>query len=164
MTFGILAWSRNCERITILKKKCIRTITSSKYNAHTEPIFKELNLLKEEDIFKLQVFIFYFKFKNGSLLHYLQSLPLQHNQDIHSHNTRSCKTIHQLKTNHEYAKNCIRNSLPKIVNDAPKCITDKIETHSLQRFGNYAKQYMLKSYNFTCFTEQCYIYSRQTNN
>ncbi len=61
-------------------------------------------------------------------------------------------------------KNCIRDSLPKIVNDAPKCITDKVETHSLQSFGNYAKQYMLKSYNFTCLIEQCYICSRQTNN
>ncbi len=92
LTFGILAWSRNCERITILKKKCIRTITSSKYNAHTEPIFKELNLLKVEDIFELQVLKFYFKFKNGSLPHCLQSLPLQHNQDIHNHNTHTIKS------------------------------------------------------------------------
>ncbi len=73
-------------------------------------------------------------------------------------------TRHQLKTNHKYTKNCIRNSLPKIVNDAPKCITDKVETHSLQGFGNYAIQYMLKSYNFTCLIEQCYTCSRQTNN
>ncbi len=73
------------------------------------------------------------------------------------------KKIHQLKTNHEYAKRCIRNSLPQIVNDTPKCLTDKFETHSLEGFGNYAKQYMLKSYNVTCIIENCYIYSRQTD-
>ncbi len=102
-----------------------------------------------KDIFKLQELKLYFIFNNGSLPHYLQSLPLQYNQDIHNHNTRSSQKIHQLKTNHEYAKRCIQNSLPKIVNDTPKCITDKVETHSLQGFSNYAKQYMLKSYNVT---------------
>ena len=164
MNFGILTLGYTCERITKLQKKCVRTITASKYNAHTEPIFKELNLLKVEDIFKLQVMKFYFKFKNGSLPHYLQSLPLQHNQDVHSHNTRSCKIIHQLNTNHEYAKKCIRNSLPKIINDTPKCITDKVQTHSLQGFSNYAKQYMLRSYNATCLIRKCYICSRQADN
>ncbi len=59
------------------------------YNAHTEPIFEELSLLKVEGIIKLQVMKFDFKFKNGPLPHYLQSLPLQHNQDVHSHNTQS---------------------------------------------------------------------------
>ncbi len=104
MNFGILAWGHICERITKLQKKCVRTIIASKYNVHTEPSFKELNHLKVEDIFKLQVMKPYFKLKNGSLLHYLQSLPLQHNQDVHRHNTRSRKQIHQLNTNHECAK------------------------------------------------------------
>ncbi len=81
-----------------------------------------------EDIFKLQVLKFYFKFKSSSLPDYLQSLPMQYNQDIHNHNTRSSQKIRQLKTNHEYAKRCIRNSFPKIVNDISKCITDKVET------------------------------------
>ncbi len=31
-----------------------RSIILSKYNAHTEPIFKELKLLKVKDILKLQ--------------------------------------------------------------------------------------------------------------
>ncbi len=165
LTFGILAWGYTCERITNYKnkqKECVRTITTNKYNAHTEPIFKRLNLLKVEDIFKLQVLKFYFKFKNSSLPHYLQSLPLQHNQDIHNHNTQLSLKIHQLKTNHEYAQQCIRNNLPQIVNDTPKCITDKVETHSLQGFGNYAKQYILKPYSVTCLIGNCYICSRQT--
>ncbi len=50
-----------------------------------------------------------------------------HNQDIHSHNTQSCKKNHQLKTNREYGKNCIRNSLSKIVNDAPKLQKNVLE-------------------------------------
>ncbi len=50
----------------------------------------------------------------------------------------------QIKRNHEYTKRSIQNKSTKKVYDAPKCITDKVETHSLQGFGNYAKLYMVR--------------------
>ncbi len=59
---------------------------------------------------------------------------------------------------------CIWNSLPKIIHDTPKCITDNGQAHSLQGFSNYAKQYMLRSYNATCLITKCYICSRQADN
>ena len=34
----------------------------SKYNAHTESLFKSLNLLKVEDIFKIKALKFYYKY------------------------------------------------------------------------------------------------------
>ena len=37
-------------------------ISCSKYNAHTEPLFKSLNLLKVEDIFKIKILKFYYKY------------------------------------------------------------------------------------------------------
>ena len=47
-------------------KKAVRIITVNKYNSHTEPFKKKLNLLKIEDILKLQELKFRFKyiFKN----------------------------------------------------------------------------------------------------
>ncbi len=39
LTFIILVSCHTCERFTKFLKKCIRTIITSKYNAHTEPIF-----------------------------------------------------------------------------------------------------------------------------
>ena len=41
------------------KKKGIRTITKSGYVAHTDPLFKELGLLKLTDMYKLQVIKMY---------------------------------------------------------------------------------------------------------
>ena len=38
------------EKIFKLQKKAIRIISLAKYNAHTEPLFKTLNLLKINDI------------------------------------------------------------------------------------------------------------------
>ncbi len=160
LNFGILNWGYACERITKLQKKAIRIISTSKYNAHTEPIFKSLNLLKVKDILKLQELKFYYKFRHNKLPHYLQQLPFHYNRDIHNHETRQKNNLHVQKTNHEYAKYCIRYNLPKSVNSTPNCIIDKIETHSLQGYAIYIKKQIITSYQESCNIENCYICSR----
>ena len=67
LNFGILAWGCENERLCKLQKKCIRIISLSKYNAHTEPLFKKYNLLKVQDIFMIQQLKFYHKFVNNNL-------------------------------------------------------------------------------------------------
>ena len=42
MTYGLLLWGNQAERVSKLQKKSIRLITSSEYLAHSEPLFKEL--------------------------------------------------------------------------------------------------------------------------
>ena len=37
-------------------------ISCSEYNAHTEPLFKSLNFLKVEGIFKIKALKFYYKY------------------------------------------------------------------------------------------------------
>ena len=49
-------------RLFKLQMKAVRMINKSKYNAHTVPLFRSLNLMKIDDIFKLNVFKFYFKY------------------------------------------------------------------------------------------------------
>ena len=50
MTYGLLLWGNQVEQISKLQKKSIRLITGSEYLAHSEPLFKELELLKIEDL------------------------------------------------------------------------------------------------------------------
>ena len=47
LTYGILVWGSNTSYLFKLQKKTIRTITKSKYNEHTEPLFKMLNLFNK---------------------------------------------------------------------------------------------------------------------
>ena len=54
LQFGISCWGFECDRIFKLQKRALRILTDSKYNAHTEPLFKELKLLKVKDIFNVQ--------------------------------------------------------------------------------------------------------------
>ncbi len=67
------------------------------------------------------------------------------------------KTFISQKSNHQYAKLCIRYNLPKTINYCQNEILDKVTTHSLQGFSKYAKQLFLKSYQDTCTIQNCYI-------
>ena len=46
-------------------------ITLNIYNSHTEPLFKNLKLLKIEDMLKLQELKLYFKYNHKQLPSYL---------------------------------------------------------------------------------------------
>lgn len=160
INFGILSWGYNCERVIKLQKKAVRIIILSKYNAHTEPIFKQLKLLKVTDILKLQELKFYYKYKHDLLPHYLSDMPFNTNADTHNYNTRQLEDIHQPLAKHDYAKKCLRFNLPITVNSTPDIILDKIGTHSLAGFSWFIKEYTLNLYSMVCTIENCYICSK----
>ena len=54
LNYCVTAWGYQCNRIIKLQKKAIRTVMISSYNAHTESFFKNLKLLKIQDILTLQ--------------------------------------------------------------------------------------------------------------
>ncbi len=138
------------------QKRIVRILSISKYNAHTDPLFKTNKLLKVQDIFKLQELKFYFKFKNNKLPYYLQNLPFNRNT-THSHATRSQHNIHQMRPNHEYARKCIWYDLLILINNAPIQIIEKGYTHSLHSFAAYIKLKILESYQEHCRIVNCYI-------
>ncbi len=77
LNFSILTWGYQCYR-----KKIVRILNLSKYNAHTESIFKMLKLLKVNDILKLQEYNFFQNY------------------------------FGQMRPIHEYARKCIRHKVP----------------------------------------------------
>ncbi len=155
----VLAWGYKCDRIKKEKKRIVRILSFSKYNAHIDPLFKTHKLLKFQDIFKLQELKFYFKFINNKLPHYLQNLPFNKNT-THSHATRNQHNIHQMRPKHEYARKCIRYDLPILINNAPSEILEKVYIHSIHSFAGYIKLKTLESYQENCRILNCYICSR----
>ena len=160
INYGILVWGYACKRVTILQKKAIRIITLSKHNSHTEPLFKRLNLLNMFDIHKLCQLKFYYKYVNHMLPEYFLNIQIVPNSNIHPHNTRTKNDMHIMSINHEFAKKCIRFSLPILINNTAQLITDKIYTHSLKGFATYVKNVYLSVYNEMCYINDCYICSR----
>ncbi len=128
LNFGILLWGFKCETVFKLQKQIVRISILSKYNAHTDAIFKHLKLLKVSDILKLQELKFYYKYKNNTLRHYLQALPFHPNTRTHDHNTHIKHNIHHHIGKHDFAKQCVRFDIPRIVNDCLNSVLDKIIT------------------------------------
>ena len=84
--------------------KAFRIITLSGYNSLTQPLFKQLNLLKIEDQLKLQELKFYFNYIHRHLPVYLLNWQITPNVNVHLHDTRKSKNIHTARTKHELAK------------------------------------------------------------
>ena len=96
-----LVWANTYQttisRLSILQKRIIRIVNKSDFLAYTNPIFKELYLLKLEDIRILQISQLMFTVRNNSSLITLKDMFTLNNQ-IHSYNTRSSKSFHLPRT------------------------------------------------------------------
>ncbi len=79
------------------------------------------------------------------------------NTKIHDHNTCLKHNIHHPIGKHVLAKNCVCFDIPKIVNDCPNSILDKINIHSLQGFSGYIIAHFLPSYQENSTIVDCYV-------
>ena len=150
LNYGILVWGQNYKRIFKLQKRVMRIITSSKYKTHSEPLFKELKLLKLEDIRKLQELKCYDKLVHRQLPSYFDCISVTTIKAVHQHNTRQSGNLYSDKVTHDFAKRCIRFSVIHTVNKTNTSIISKIFTHSIYGFTNYTKDRILQNYDYTC--------------
>ena len=80
MSHGIIAWGFNTTNNLKLQINQICVITKVKYNAHSDPIFKNQDILKAQHIFKLNILKFYYNYKHHelpALFYHLISQPDQ---------------------------------------------------------------------------------------
>ena len=156
LSYAILTWGFDCGRVVKLQKKIIRIIACSRYNAHTEPIFKMLKLLKLRDIFNANIIKFYYKLKHGCLPSYFNSFRLTSQDQIHTYGTRHNYIIPANVTRTQFAQNCLRNKLPMVINSSDPNIIQKIDTHSYKGLSWYLKTITTRNYSFVCNIENCY--------
>ena len=138
INYGILIWGTNLKRVKILQKRAVKVIVK-KYHSHSSPLLKKLKLLNVEDIYKLHCLKFFHRYVNENLPSPLQCLPIHKNSVVHAQNTRQSSYLHVPRKNTELGKKSLCYSLPVLVNSQPKCIVEKVETHSLHGFSFYAK-------------------------
>ena len=86
---SLLTWGYDCNRLIKLQKKIIRIICSSKYNAHTEPLFKKLELLKLRDMMQHNSLKFYYKLKKNEFPVYFENYHILSQEAIHGRDTDS---------------------------------------------------------------------------
>ena len=156
LVYCILTWRFDYYRIEKLQKRFARIISSSKYNAHSEPLFKFLDILKIEHLFSQSCLKFAYKLKivNYRNIFYPFNVYLGPRFTIMTLETL-VKLILFIPV-HVAAK-CIRSQLPLVLNDTPEVILSKINTHSIQGFSFFVKQYYLSKYTTQCHEIACYV-------
>ena len=158
LNYGILIWGFESNRLEKLQKKSMRIISCSKYNAHTEPLFKSNRILKMKDMFSLNVLKFYFRLVNKNVPAYFNDY-VDLNR-IHSHDTRYNHIIPRNVTRTHTAQKCLRNYMSSVINSCESSILNKVNSHSYNGFSNYAKSIMIMKYDDHCLLNNCYICNR----
>ena len=123
-----------------IQKEIVRMMTFKLYMEHTEPIFKESNIL---DIFKINdclTAMFMFRY------HHFKNLPEEFdnffvsNNQIHQHNTRNASKLYKQYKRTNYAKHTLSNKGVDVWNLLESNIKD---INSCTAFKKQVKQHYL---------------------
>ena len=136
--YCILSWGFRIGRLKLLQKRAVRVMSGSRYNAHTDPVFKKLHLVKLSDLFTLNVYKIYDKFRHVSLPTYVANMFEDFSRK-HEHETRQALFLDEPNVNTSSGQNCIRYILPRITNKTNHTIVTMADTYSYQGFVNFVK-------------------------
>ena len=167
INYGMLLWGSDIRSVEKYQKKAIRNITNSHILAHTEPLLKDLGLLKVGAIFKLRLLKFYYKLMNNELPSYFVTyVPIITNETYILNNDYALRTgarpaIRTRRIHHVFAESTVLYKLIKLLNSLylhEPNIMSAIQngTHSYTGICFYAKQIFLQQYTYTCNILNCY--------
>lgn len=134
----------NLSRLVILQKRVVRIINNSRFDSPTGLIFKNFQLLKFNDIHKLQTGQFMFSYEHNLLPEHFRSMFCS-NKQVHNYDTRRANEFHIItpRTNIrqfsiKYQGPFFYNSLNKnIVNsESLSCFAKKLKTHFCSLYIN----------------------------
>ena len=158
LTYGIKLWGQDFQTETkakqhaafIIQKRAVRFITRNKYFSHTSPLFKENNLLKLPDIYRIQCLKLYHKIENEQVPAFFLSFTTR-NRDIHNHNTRHRNAIRPTGNNSKW----LRHYLPRLILSLPGSLFANIHTVSIQTYSYNFKKFFIQSYETECLLTTC---------
>ena len=145
--YGIIIWGNTykttLQPIFILQKRAMRLITFSRFDEHSSPLFKSLEIIKFLDLVTFHLAIFMYKYHNQLLPSVFNSFFTKISQ-IHTYNTRlGAKQSYYLpKARTNYGIFNIRFQGPSVWNS----IDEDIKLSSLSLFKKKVKQHFIKDY------------------
>ena len=149
LTYGIPVWGKSIYsyKLLLLQKKIVRAISFSKYSAPTKPIFKDLNILRFDDIFKTQIASLMWDYDHGTLPDDLNPL-FTRRCDIHSRNLRNARNQRLYTSTLKYTKygsNSFSQLGSLLLNDL-KDLNFYNDSTSKKVFMNKYKQSLIEDY------------------
>ena len=128
-----------------LQKRAVRVITLSKYQAHTDPLFTKLRILKISDIYKVQTSVYMYKCKNNLL-----PVALINSNDFTVRNTlayniRNPQQLELPFASHNTRRSSIKFAGPAIWNEMSKNIDFNV-INNLTLFTNTIRDWCISNY------------------
>ena len=152
LDYGILAWgsssNSNMKTIRKLQKRCACNLILRKHASHSDLIFGNLEILKFDDLLKLNATSFMYDFINNKLpvTFFPMFTPLSA--------PNRTKSVKLEKVNYKYLQQFPKVYLPKIWNDL--CFEIK-NSSSLNILKNKMKNNTIEKYkSFSCSKLNCY--------
>ena len=155
-----LTSEENIYKIEVLQKKCIRILTFSPFNSHTNELFRDLKILKVRDVIKLYQLKLVYDFLNNRLPSDLMSL-FRRSSDVHQTQVLNSSVnnhlyIPRIRTS-TYGNKSIRYHCAKLWNEVFKNgsiqVKDIREKHSHIQLEN-----MKNVFSFTNALKRHFIY------
>ena len=164
INYGSLLWGHAGGALDKIQKKTVRTITYSNYIAHSEPLLKELNLLKVKDLFELKILKFLFKLYHNNLPPYFNSYR-SHLEKIVTPYTLRPHPLPVPRVSHVFAEAGLLYKLVVIKNKfaaSDEVISFRIndQSYSLIGFNQYVIKKMVDSYSYVCVLNHCHTCGR----
>ena len=122
------------------QKKVIRAITFAKWNAHSDPIFEQLKILKLKKINTLQTCYLVYKSLHNLLPSQFRNF-FTTNNEIHHYNTRTACKIHQIQHSLNVRARSIRVPDVKLWNSLSNAVT---YSPSFSFFKKLCKKHILE--------------------
>ena len=147
LSYGLTLWGGTFEaylkKTVVLQKKYIRNIAKLSYNAHTEPMFKQMGLLNLSNLYAFEVTKFIFDvfectLPTPLLKHYTLA------KSVHTHNIRKCKNLRKPKFKLSISLHYILWKGPELWNSLLECVKSASTRNS---FKNKLKHYLLSLYD-----------------
>ena len=154
INYCILSWGSQIDKLYLLQKRAIRNISKSDFRAHTEPLFKENNLLKVQDIYHMAILKFYSRLINDNLPIYFESFTPQFSAGHQHYNFRNPSRLLP-KIKHEFPKQSLRYKLISTINETSNELLEIAKILSQKNFMNFIKNEIVTGYSYTCDVCKC---------
>ena len=159
LIYGCNIWGltseENLKKIEILQRKCLRILTFSGFQSHTNHLFYKHNILKVRDVITLQQLQLLYKFLDNTLPKDLTSL-FQLNCNVHDHHTRQPFHVPRVDTS-TYGIRSIKFHCPKLWNNTWKngitidrCQQNNIsfdQIYNMNHFKRVLKKHFIYNYS-----------------
>jgi hypothetical protein len=146
LDYGISLWGSThisyVNTLFIKQKKAVRIITGAKYNEHSNPLFKQLKLLKLHNLHELKVSKYMYCLSKRTLPSPIIQI-VTYNSDIHLHDTRNRDNPHINARRTNIAAKSLRHKGPQVWYKLPNLIKT---AKSLVSFTHKFKKSIIDNY------------------